>query len=324
MLSRLVGFVVAALLPSLDAGMIHAAEQTAKFALTKGDVVAFVGGADVVTMGQTGHLESLLVAAYPDLNLRFRNFGWEADTVFEQPRDFGFPPMKEHLKRAGSTVVFFQFGRMESLSGTNVIPRFKAAYRKLITEVAPTNSRVALVIPPRFVAPPPRGSPGATISNSNLVYFVQSIRDLANEQGFGLIDLSSVSRDGDGGSSGLTYDGLQLSGEGHSRVAAIFAQQLGATEAANKAGVANRRGEWSDPAFEALRKAVVEKNRLWFDYWRPQNWAFLGGDRTTQPSSRDHRDPKVRWFPAEMEKFVGLIEMKEKEIAGLAKELSKR
>src|SRR6266446_3256251 len=65
---------------------------------------------------------------------------------------------------------------------------------------------------------------------------------------------------------------------------------------------------------ERLRQMIQAKNRLWFDYWRPMNWAFLHGDRTEQPSSRDHRDPKIRWFPEEMEKFRPLIEAKEKEI----------
>jgi hypothetical protein len=50
------------------------------------------------------------------------------------------------------------------------------------------------------------------------------------------------------------------------------------------------------------------------------NWAFLHGDRTEQPSSRDHRDPKVRWFPAEMEKFLELIDAEEARISILAKE----
>jgi hypothetical protein len=70
---------------------------------------------------------------------------------------------------------------------------------------------------------------------------------------------------------------------------------------------------------EALRLAVVEKNRLWFDYWRPMNWAFLGGDRTFVPSSHDHNDPSVRWFPAEMEKFVPLIERAEARVQELAR-----
>ena len=69
---------------------------------------------------------------------------------------------------------------------------------------------------------------------------------------------------------------------------------------------------------QRLREAVQAKNRLWFNYWRPMNWAFLRGDRIEQPSSRDHRNPALRWFPQEMEKFLPLIEAKEKEIAGLA------
>lgn len=69
---------------------------------------------------------------------------------------------------------------------------------------------------------------------------------------------------------------------------------------------------------EKIRQAVIGKNRLWFDYWRPMNWAFLNGDRTEQPSSRDHRDPKVRWFPGEMERFVPLIYQAETRIEELS------
>ncbi|HMO66627.1 MAG TPA: hypothetical protein PKE47_15630, partial [Verrucomicrobiota bacterium] len=66
------------------------------------------------------------------------------------------------------------------------------------------------------------------------------------------------------------------------------------------------------------RQAVIAKNRLWHGYWRPANWAFLWGDRTEQPSSRDHRDRSVRWFPAEMEEFVPLIREAEARIESLA------
>ena len=74
---------------------------------------------------------------------------------------------------------------------------------------------------------------------------------------------------------------------------------------------------------ESLRQAVLEKERLWFNYWRPQNWAFLGGDRITQPSSRDHRNPAVRWFPAEMERYVPLIQAQDERIEAAARTLAK-
>ena len=69
------------------------------------------------------------------------------------------------------------------------------------------------------------------------------------------------------------------------------------------------------------RQAIIEKNQFWFDYWRPMNWAFLHGDRTEQPSSRDHRNPNIRWFPQELEKFQALIQQKEGEIAARVENL---
>ena len=76
---------------------------------------------------------------------------------------------------------------------------------------------------------------------------------------------------------------------------------------------------WKSPALESVRRAVVEKNRLWFEYSRPMNWAFLGGDRQFVPSSRDPNDLKVRIFPREMEKFVPLIQKADAKIDELAK-----
>ncbi|HEY1049368.1 MAG TPA: hypothetical protein VGE39_06425, partial [Prosthecobacter sp.] len=59
----------------------------------------------------------------------------------------------------------------------------------------------------------------------------------------------------------------------------------------------------------------------WHRYWRPANWAFLHGDRTAQPSSRDHVDPTQRWFPSELEKYPPLIQAKEDELWKLANDL---
>jgi hypothetical protein len=102
-------------------------------------------------------------------------------------------------------------------------------------------------------------------------------------------------------------DGLQVTPRGHAIVAAAFAAQLVMRDTATRAGGVDEAGKWKNPAFERVRQEVVAKNRLWYDYSRPQNWAFLGGDRISQPSSHDHRNPNVRWFPAEMERFLPLI-----------------
>jgi hypothetical protein len=65
---------------------------------------------------------------------------------------------------------------------------------------------------------------------------------------------------------------------------------------------------------DTLRKEVVRKNILWFHYWRPGNWAFLGGDRTTQAFSSDWKDKSKRIFPEEMKAFRPLMLEAEKRV----------
>ena len=274
---------------------------TQSFSFRTNDVIAFVGGTDVVTAQQSGYLETLLTVYYRTFDLRFRNFGWEGDTVFAQPRDINFPPLEEHLRRAGATMIVFEFCRAEALE-KHPVGEFKGAYSKFIARFTNQTSRFLLVIPPPFE----RGSellPDLTQHNLLLAEYAHAIRQL----GYPAIDLSRLS-------SVTENDGLQISPRGHALIAAEFVRQLGFSGPREPSA----SGAWADPSLEKVRHAIVAKNRLWFDYWRPQNWAFLGGDRTSVPSSRDHRDPKVRWFPAEMEKFLPLIAAKEREIRLLA------
>jgi hypothetical protein len=84
--------------------------------LKKGDVIALVGGEDMVVAGELGYLEILLTRALPEHRLRFRCLAWEGDTVFEQRRDLNFPPLEAQLDQVGATVVLCQFGQMESLA----------------------------------------------------------------------------------------------------------------------------------------------------------------------------------------------------------------
>ncbi len=278
------------------------------------DVVAFVGGGDVSASQYTGHLESLLAADHPTAH--FRNYGWEGDTVFDQPRDVGFPPLKSHLQRARASLIFIQFGRTESLQGPGKLQAFGLAYKKLLADLRPISARLVLVTPPPFETAPEPLLNLAT-HNSDLAAYVELIRQIAQEEHLDLVDLfSELSRSA---TSRLTDDGLQITPRGHALVALAFARHLGLS--GEKAGAPSSSGAWSNPDFESLRKAIVAKNRPWFNYWRPQNWAFLGGDRTEQPSSRDYRDPKIRWFPTEIEKFNDLIAARETEITALASKI---
>ena len=292
-----------------------AAEVQRVVTIRTNDVVAFVGGADVSAASFTGHLESLLAVRYP--GARFRNFGWEGDTVFSQPREVGFPALVDQLRRARVTVVCLQFGRAEALGGKYSVPEFYAAYERLVIACAQQMPRIVLVTPPPFE----RGEdslPDLSKRNAPLAAHANAVRTLARNRSLFLVDLFTALGAGKNERPRLTDNGLQLTPRGHALIAAAFLRELGSDQLADQPGDPAGTGAWPETRFEKLRQTVMEKNQLWFNYWRPQNWAFLGGDRVTQPSSRDHRDPKVRWFPAEMEKYVPLIKAREEEMEKIA------
>ena len=307
-----------------------ATPEDGAFPFRQNDVVAFLGGEAVVQELELGHLESLLTAAFPGKGVRYRNMGWEGDTVFEQPRDENFPGVPEQLKRVGATVVFCQFGRMESMAGADGLPAFVAAYEKLLDEIGRQTARVVLVTPLPFERPADPLLPDLPTRNADLGRYVEAVKDLGKRRGLKVADLFGMAGAGRG-TKRQTEDGMRLTPAGSALAAGAVIHLLGSdTDLDHPDGPRpahllltfvpqfDDSGRWTDPKLEALRLAVVEKNRLWFDYWRPMNWAFLGGNRTEQPSSRDPNDLSVRVFPAEMERFVPLIERAEARVEELA------
>jgi lysophospholipase L1-like esterase len=289
------------------------------FELRRGDVVVFTGGANVVAEQHLAFLETLLTLAQRERAVRFRNMAWEGDTVYEQRRDLNFGSWTQQLQRVGATVLFAQFGQMEALAGRAAVPRFIGAYEKLIEEFSRQTPRIILLSPLPFErAEPPL--PDLSRHNQDLAHSVEAIRELANRRGLKFVDLFTPLRRAEKAPAHLTSDGVHLTAFGHLTVASLAARQLGLVEVAGQVNFDPANEKLSPEPVERLREAIRRKNRCWFDYWRPMNWAFLHGDRTEQPSSRDHRDPKVRWFPAEMEKFLELIDAEEARISILAKE----
>ena len=305
---------IAACLAIAPLGGRAAAADSPKPLLKPNDVIAFVGGEDVVAMQQYGYVEVMLARETAAKNLHFRNLGWEGDTVFEQRRELNFPPWEQSLAKIGATVIVAQFGQAESLRGREGLPEFRQASVNLLRRLSGTNRQVIVLSPTPFEKPPGI-LPDLTTNNSTLRVYSDELRRLCQINQWAFVDPWTSSR---ASSRPLTRDGLHLNEQGHeqlaSRLAAAFTTGRGPGRQFSKSAI-------SKPAAEQLRQAIIAKNQLWFDYWRPQNWAFLAGDRTEQPSSRDHRNPKVRWFPNELEQFLPLIEAKEREVRKLAEKL---
>ena len=297
----------------LSGGVFNLAAATLK----TNDVIAFVGGEDVMAMQQFGYVEVQLARETAAKNLRFRNLGWEGDTVFEQRRQLNFPSWEQTLAKIGATIVVAQFGQAESLRGREAILEFRQAAVNLLGRLSMANREVIVIAPTLFEQP--LGSfPDRTADNATLRVYSDELKRLCQLHQWKFVDGWISSRRLP---RPITRDGLHLNAEGHWRLASSLASALHPVAGRSVSPFIAAKGQFSQPAVEQLRQVILAKNQLWFDYWRPQNWAFLAGDRTEQPSSRDHRNQKVRWFPNELERFVPLIEAKEREIAALAGKL---
>ncbi len=268
-----------------------------KFDLKPDDVVAFMGSEEARAAQDNAALETLLALSAPKSRVLFRTMAWEGDTVFEQWRILNFGPWERQLDRAGVSVIFSRFGQMESAQGRDVLPAFIEAYSKLLDEFAKRTPRIVLLSPIAFEKPEPP-LPDLTRRNADVKLYADAIRELAQKRGFPFVDLYSMKK-----TERLTREGLHLTEAGHEAVARETARQLGLP--------ADR------PLDGPLRAGLQQANRLWSEHWRPTNWAFLAGDRMEQPSSRDHRDRNVRWFPMEIQKSLALLRQEEAKIQAI-------
>ncbi len=287
--------------------------------LKPNDVIALVGGEDMVAASEYGYLELLLQRALPQHHLKVRSLAWEGDTVFEQPRDLNYPSLEQQLDDLGATVVITQFGQMESLAGTNKLPEFSKAYENLIERVSAGGKRrvvVGGISPLDRTLKPYGGAPSPLVVNQ-LNAANQSFDAYRSAIGELMKGGPPVHTNNSGILMQFTRDGLHLNDTGSGDKARWLGERL--TYPANYPWVESDVYGVRAPD---LLAAIRAKNRLWFHYTRPQNWAFLNGDRTEQPSSRDWKDPSKRWFPEEMKEWLPLIDAKEKEIWALAAKAS--
>ena len=299
--------IVVGLLPILASGR---AETLPKVALGEEDVVVLLGGANLVLAQRAGHLETLLVRIFSERGRspRFRNLSWEGDTVFVQStiserwrqRKFGDWPGQ--LDFVGADVVLAQYGKMESLDGEEGLPAFRDAYARLIGEWERKVERIILVTPLAFE---PTGNPllpDAEACNRMLERYAEVIGGLARDRGHAFVDLFHPHRERVRKGERWTSNGLHLRPDRQWEAALAFAR------AADLEAVPIREDS-------PLLAAVRERNRLWYEYWRPANWKCLFGDDGDRVFGKPAGEyPSLR---AEWQRYPALVEETERRIAQL-------
>ncbi len=248
----------------------HPAFENAKFNLKTNEVVVFVGQENFVREQKAGPLEALLATGFAAKNPRFRSMAWEADTVYKQWRDLNFGSWLDQLQTAEAGVIIAQFGQMEAFDGIERITKFKAAYHRLLDQFAGQTHRLVLVSPMPFERSGASHAPDLTKLNGAVAAYANAVREIASQRGAVFVDLFTPIANRNAESSQLTSDGIHLNEAGLNEIARVIAGQLGSASPA-----ATRDGA-------ALQEAIVAKNRLWFDSWRPANWSFAYGDRVSQ------------------------------------------
>ena len=275
-----------------------------------------VGDANIVIVGSTnaaesqshGYLETLLTTTHPKQRLSIRNMAWPADTIYEQqrPRNF-FETTKpsygeaDRRKPIAANIVFVWLGQAESLEGYAKLDDFTKCYEQTLEQLSTLTSQLVLITPVPFEDPLGIGL-DIEKRNADLKHYTSAILRLGHARKLPVVDLtySLLGQE-------ITRDGATLSRKGQWLVAHTISTQIGLTDPTS-AIRATLNGELIPIPAEELRQTILRKNMLWRQFWLPTNWAFLYGNRQTQPSSRHHNDPALRWFPEEVLSIVPKLE----------------
>ena len=323
------------------------------------ETIALIGGTEAVALAESAELEALLLMAFPQTKFHFRSLAWEGDTVFRQDRPMNFGSLEQQLRRVNAGAVFVMFGRQECLdaatqqgaglaksrhdskAGTWQVPllEFKAAFGKLLDTVEKVTPNIVVIGPPLFEKkepPLPNLDPLSIVLKDT---YNEAMRDCAGSRQALFADVcwEFCARSEGHGWRGYTNDANLLNSDGCRYVSEAVMNDLRipqpatfqvlSTDTSRETGLVTRRGRINEELIDLMgtvRKSLAAKNRLWHNYWRPSNWAFLHGDRTNQPSSRDPVNPQVRLFPAEQEKYLPLIKKAEDKVFQLVQEAQKK
>ena len=239
--------------------------------LGKGTRIAFIGNTLLDRAQHFGHFEAALQQAHPKAELVVRNLTWAADQLGTEPRPANFADVEQHLTIAKADVIFAAYGFNESFAGESGLPEFR---QKLTTYVAglkaksfngESGPRIVLVSP--IANENVKGVAAADRNNKNIAAYTKVMREVAAAQGVGFADVFAATEEAmASGGSDLTINGCHLNEAGYKVFAeALFTKTFG-----------DRKGPAVD---EAVRAAVIEKNKQFFRRYRPVNTFYYTGGR---------------------------------------------
>ena len=295
------------LLPALFVFASTAFAQTSKpaFEFRDGERIVLLGGTLIEREQKFGFLETALMLGTPDKKLTVRNLGWSGDTVFGHARSYFGPPeegitrLSAHLEMLKPSVAITCYGADMPFEGLIKLPDFITGYRKLLELIRSKSPQVRVII----VAPPPFENLGPPLpdladANARLSDVRDALKEFAAKQAATFVDTFELM----GGArkeapkQPLTDNGLHYTEAGYKVWSTKLVEALGLPKT-----------DVSTPEATALRQAVVRKDFLFFNRWRPANETYLFGFRKHEQGQN----------AKEMDQFDPIVAEQEKRMAEL-------
>jgi len=258
--------------------------------LQRYDHIALVGNALADRMQHFGHLESLIHARYPQMDLVFRNLavpgdevaGFESDpnskkdprNIYRQ-RSSNFGTSDEWLTKAKADVVLAFYGYNESFAGSAGIPKFKEDLARMLSHIkaGKYNGKEA----PRLVLFSPIAAekaddpnlPDPDEKNENMRNYKTAMAEVAKANGVPFIDLMTISGQlyKKAAPKRLTMDTVHMTEAGDKLIAPEMFRAL-FDEAAPGGNL------------EKLRSAINDKNAEWHARYRTVDGFNVFGGRS--------------------------------------------
>ena len=248
------------------------------FDFRTGDRVALVGGGLAERMQHAGWLESAIQVLAPKKRLSFYNLGFSADELTIHQRTAGFGSRDDYLRRTGATLVFAFYGFNESFGDVDGEDDFRTNLRNFVGHITSMKGgdgqpmRLVLFSPIPDQAPLDGNLPDGTAMNERLQRYARITSEVAEESGTPFVDIfrpmQTIYRLASGR---LTINGIHLNDSGQIDLARVILKEL--------LGVQGLFRDQRD-LIARVRKAVLEKNVLWFNRYRATDGYNVYGGRS--------------------------------------------
>jgi len=255
-----------------------ASARAETFDLRDGDRVALIGDTLIEREQESGWLETVAHASFPNRHLVVRNLGWSADTPAGESRasfDFneagkGFQLLTNEVALVRPTVVILGYGMASSFGGESALQPFITQTEHLMDALQrdPSHPVRFVILSPLRHQKLPSPMPDPSFHNAQLSLYTEALRQIAQARGVPFVDLFNWQPGAK--AQEVTDNGIHLMPQGYRLMALEVARQLGWNPRLSYA---------AKNTLEQMRQEIVQKDQWFFDRWRPQNQTYLLGFR---------------------------------------------